>query len=334
VTDAAASIEVPYDDFWLPQGGSQVVFLRCPVFETLYEGERGGGKTDCLIMSYTQHVNTGLGADWRGVIFRKTYKQLRDVVSKTRKWFRLIYPHASFNQQEMTWTWPTGEQLFLSYMRTEADYDNHHGHGYAFVGWEELTAWANDVMYKRMFSCIRSSNPRVPLGVRATTNPYGVGHNWVKARFKLPGMRGLVIRGETDPETGDVLPDRVAINSKLVENQLLLRANPNYRGQVLAAARNPSERRAWASGDWDIVAGGMFDDIWDPRRPRAGGCTGRTTTGRRTPSPSAGTSSPTATRSSGRTGATVASGGTSSASPSGTAGTGTGTPASGCRAST
>jgi hypothetical protein len=266
VTDAAASIEVPYDDFWLPQGGSQVVFLRCPVFETLYEGERGGGKTDCLIMSYTQHVNTGLGADWRGVIFRKTYKQLRDVVSKTRKWFRLIYPHASFNQQEMTWTWPTGEQLFLSYMRTEADYDNHHGHGYAFVGWEELTAWANDVMYKRMFSCIRSSNPRVPLGVRATTNPYGVGHNWVKARFKLPGMRGLVIRGEADPETGERSPDRVAINSKLVENQLLLRANPNYRGQVLAAARNPSERRAWASGDWDIVAGGMFDDIWDPRR--------------------------------------------------------------------
>src|SRR5690606_4691639 len=30
------------------------------------------------------------------------------------------------------------------------------------------------------------------------------------------------------------------------------------------AARNPAERAAWIDGSWDIIAGGMFDDIWNP----------------------------------------------------------------------
>ncbi len=264
LVDALTPAFLPSEDdtAWKPQPGSQEVFLSCPTFECLYEGERGGGKTDCLIMAFAQHVGAGHGPDWRGVIFRKTYKQLRDVVVKTRKWFKLVWPKASFNAQEMTWTWPDGEQLVLSYMRTEADYDNHHGHNYPFVGWEELTTWATDRLFKLMFSCVRSAKVGVPLMVRSTTNPYGVGHNWVKTRYELPGSRGLVIRGRVDPDTGEDEPERVAINSKLSENVLLLRATPNYRSNIAAAAKNPSQAAAWLSGDWNIVAGGMFDDVW------------------------------------------------------------------------
>ena len=32
---------------------------------------------------------------------------------------------------------------------------------------------------------LRSTMPGMPRKVRATTNPYGVGHNWIQLRFNL-----------------------------------------------------------------------------------------------------------------------------------------------------
>ena len=44
---------------WAPQPGSQESFLSCPVYEVLYEGTRGPGKTDALLMDFLQHVGQG-----------------------------------------------------------------------------------------------------------------------------------------------------------------------------------------------------------------------------------------------------------------------------------
>ena len=41
---------------WMPHRGSQNLFLSCPVYETLIQGTRGGGKTDCLLMSFAKNV--------------------------------------------------------------------------------------------------------------------------------------------------------------------------------------------------------------------------------------------------------------------------------------
>ena len=55
---------------WAAQPGSQVLFLSSPVFETLYEGTRGPGKTDALLADFCQHVGQGYGAAWRGILLR------------------------------------------------------------------------------------------------------------------------------------------------------------------------------------------------------------------------------------------------------------------------
>ena len=261
------AVELIAPDRWEIQEGGQRDFMDSPIFEVLGHGNRGGGKTDALIMSFDMLVGQGFRDGYRGIIFRKTYKQLRDVVVKCKRLFRMRYRgRSTFNAQEMTWTFPDGEQLVLSYMRTEDDYWNHHGHAYQFLGFEELTSWATQAPYTRMFSCVRSTNPAIPLRVRATTNPYGVGHNWVKARFRLPHMDGVPFQpDEVDEETGIRAPERCAIKISLEQNRALIDNDPQYRGRILAGARNPSERRAWMSGDWDIVAGGMFDDLWDHR---------------------------------------------------------------------
>lgn len=247
---------------WAPQYGSQHAFLNAtPIFEVLYTGTRGPGKTDGLLMDFAQHVNQGFGSDWRGILFRKTFPELADVIAKSKKWFPLLFPGAKYNQSTHTWTFPQGEELLLRHMRTQDDYWAYHGHAYPWIGWEELTTWADDKCYKVMMSCCRSTRPGMPRCYRATTNPYGTGHNWVKRRFYLPQSIGRIIRGVD--EDGHPEPPRVAIQGKIWENKILLHADPDYIPKLKQAARNPSELKAWLEGSWDIVAGGMFDDLWN-----------------------------------------------------------------------
>lgn len=241
---------------WAAQAGSQVLFLTSPVFETLYEGTRGPGKTDALLADFCQHVGQGWGAAWRGVLFRATYPQLADVVAKSKAWFRLWFPGAKFNESEYVWTFPTGEQLLLRHMAKPDDYWNYHGHAYPWIAFEELTSWPTPACYTSMMSCCRSTVPGMPRKFRATTNPYGRGHNWVKKRFQLPQMRGKIIRTPGEP-------DRVAIHGNIYENRILLDADPEYITRIRAAASNPAMVEAWLTGSWDITSGGMFDDLWD-----------------------------------------------------------------------
>lgn len=247
---------------WMPQEGSQVSFMTCPFFEVLLHGPRGTGKTDVLLMDFAQHCERGLGASWRGIIFRQTYPQLADIVAKTRKWFPKIYgKRVQFNGTFMSWTWESGEVLLLRHMRRADDYSNYHGHEYPFEGWEELTNWADLAPYKLMMACCRSDNPKVPRKIRSTCNPYGPGHNIVRHRFRLPENDGKPIMDSRDEE-GNLEKPRVSIRSRMWENQILLRSNPDYRQIVSGAARNKGERMAWIIGSWDITAGGLLDEAW------------------------------------------------------------------------
>jgi hypothetical protein len=251
---------------WVPQAGSQQRFLSCPFPEVLYHGTRGGGKTDCLLMDFAKEVGKGYGSAWRGVLFRETYPQLADVVAKSERWFRRMFPAARFNRARMAWEFATGEVLFFRHMKDPRDYWNYHGHEYPWIGWEELTNWASSDCYTVMFSCNRSSSPDVPRRIRATTNPYGVGHGWVKLRFKLAGqwMHEVVVRDSRDVQ-GNLEPPRASIPSSLSENKVLLEADPDYRQRIAASARNEAMAAAWLDGSWDVVAGGMFDDVWDAK---------------------------------------------------------------------
>ncbi|MBD4209765.1 terminase, partial [Xanthomonas citri pv. citri] len=92
----------------------------------------------------------------------------------SKKWIPQIWPNAKFNESKSFWAWPTGERLYFRQFNKPDDYWNYHGHAYPWVGWEELCNWPVDDGYKRMFSCVRSSNPEVAkrTRVRSTTNPY------------------------------------------------------------------------------------------------------------------------------------------------------------------
>jgi hypothetical protein len=247
---------------WKPNPGSQVYFLSCPVFECLLEGTRGGGKTDALLMSFAQHVGRGFGAAWTGVLFRETYPQLADVVKKSKRWFRLFFPAAKWNEQDYAWTFPSGERLLFRYGIKEDDYWNYHGHEYPWIGFEELTNWRDAAFFEMMHSCCRSSQPGMPRMIRATTNPYGRGHSWVKDRYNISddgrSNSGVILRDEQGRQ-------RCYVHSEMRENLPLLENDPEYV-QTIEGTKDPNRRKAWLLGRWDINIGAFLEGAWDPEK--------------------------------------------------------------------
>ncbi|MBK8858833.1 MAG: terminase [Opitutaceae bacterium] len=238
---------------WQPHPGSQQQFMSCPIYEALYEGTRGPGKTDALLMDFAQHCGSGFGPHWRGVLFRETYPQLADVVAKSKRVFFRAFPGIKFNAGDFVWNWPTGEQLYFRHMRVADDYWNYHGHEYPWIGWEELTNWPDIQCYDSMKACSRASYPGMPRKYRSTANPYGVGHAWVKQYFIDPAPRGVVIRDGGMP--------RVRITGFYFENKTLMVSDPDYVIKLQSIA-DENKRKAWLGADWNIVSGGMFDGTW------------------------------------------------------------------------
>lgn len=133
-----------------PNPGSQTMFLTCPVFEVLISGTRGSGKTIILIMDFLKDVGVGWGTSWIGVIFRQTYKQLFDVITKTKEWIPRIFPDAVYQIAENKWVFATGEQLLFRYMERPDDYWQYHGWEIPWCVTPDTPILMADYTYKRI----------------------------------------------------------------------------------------------------------------------------------------------------------------------------------------
>jgi hypothetical protein len=103
-------------------------------------------------------------------------------------------------------------------------------------------------------SLIRSAYPQTD---DLDANPGGVGHNWFKSRYVDPAPPCTPFYDQA------LMTWRVFIPSRLEDNPKLLGNDPEYWRRVMAAANGRRDLiKAWRYGEWDIVAGGMFDDLW------------------------------------------------------------------------
>jgi hypothetical protein len=95
------------------------------------------------------------------------------------------------------------------------------------------------------------SGAGVPVGLRATGNPGGPGHQWVRQRYIDPAPLGnRIIR---DPLTG---LERVFIPSRVDNNQHI---DVEAYKQRLRASGSQELVRAWLDGDWSVTMGAFFD---------------------------------------------------------------------------
>ena len=274
----------PHVVVWEPIAGSSQEFaLDSRASHTLYTGSRGPGKTDTQLMRFARNVGKGYDAAWRGIIFDREYKNLDDLVAKSKKWYpRIFKSHCKFQESkgDYKWVWDTGEELLFRVIKKKSDYDNYHGHEYPFIGWNELTKYPSSELYDMMMSCNRSSwtqekdsskdkfgnytIPPIPLETFSTCNSSGSGHRWVKARFIDVAPYGKMVFKTTnvfDPKTKtrvDVTRSQVTFFGSYKENIYLDTA---YVAE-LENISDPNRRKSWLEGSWDVVSGGAFDDLW------------------------------------------------------------------------
>lgn len=238
---------------WDPQPGPQTSALMARfVDELFFGGARGGGKSDFLLGDYLQDID--IGKAWRGIMFRKTYPELEELQNRAMEIFPLVggiykatksaeFPFAN------CWYFPSGATLKMRYLEKDKDADNYQGHQYTWIGFDELTNHAKPYAYNKIKACLRSA-AGVRGRIRASGNPGGKGHIWVKARFidSAPPYTPF------EDENGLV---RMFIPSKISDNQYL-RNNTQYIS-LIKASGSADLVKAWLGGDWNIVAGAYFD---------------------------------------------------------------------------
>lgn len=263
-----------YRVVWRPLAGMQELALTCPANELLLEGTRGPGKSEIQLACFRKNVGQGFGSHWRGIIFDRAYKNLDDLVIKSKRYFYALNDGAEWkaSTKEYKWVWPTGEELLFRQLRTKDDYANFHGQEYPFIGWNELTKYPDDSLYEDMLSCNRSSFipmpgsgvPNIPLQVVSTTNPLGPGHNWVKSKFidpVPPGELQVFWKEVFNPRTQRKEPVKRTICRLFCSYKENIYLTPEYI-TYLEGIKDENKRRAWLYGDWDITSGGALDDVW------------------------------------------------------------------------
>lgn len=232
---------------WYPFPGPQTEFCSRGEFEVLFGGAAGPGKTDCLIMEALRHVSF---PTYSGILFRRTFPQLQEIVDRCWRWYPLV--GGQYRATEHRWYFPSGGKITLSHMQHADDRYNHQGKEYHFAGFDELTQFSQD-QYLYIFSRVRGVNPEIPLRVRATTNPGGIGHAWVKERFvdiAPPGQTWI------DPNTG---LSRAFIPAKVTDNPALVEADPGYIKRLEALPE--VERKRLRDGDWESFEGQVFIEL-------------------------------------------------------------------------
>lgn len=229
----------------------QQYFIDSQAFETLFGGAAGGGK------SYGQLVDGLLYAlkypKSKQIIFRTTFADLEKSLIRTSM---NLYPLsiADYNSSKHTWKFKNGSIIDFGYIQYEKDVYQYQSAEYDVIRFDELTHFT-EFMYTYMISRCRGANP-YPKCIKSSTNPGGVGHNWVKERFIDIGAPNVMHTCKL--ETGETTT-RIFIPSLVQDNKFMLTYDPDYITRLDALPEK--ERKALKYGDWDIFDGQFFTEF-------------------------------------------------------------------------
>ncbi len=221
-------------------------FLTSPAFETLFGGAAGGGK------SYAQIVDSLVYAikypKSKQIILRRTLVELEKSLLRTAM---EVYPQGIFSYREAkhSFEFANGSIVDFGYIGQESDVAKYQSTEYDVVRFDELTHFSES-MYLYMLSRVRGAND-FPKGVKSTTNPGGVGHDFVRKRFVDVGEWGL----KFDSPAGS----RIFIPSLVFENKFLMEKDPDYVKRL--ENLSDKDKQALLYGNWDIFEGRFFPEF-------------------------------------------------------------------------
>lgn len=225
----------------------QKSFIDATESEVLFGGAAGGGK------SYGQTVDALLFAlkhpGSKQLILRRTFAELDKSLIRTAL---ALYPREifSFNSSSHMGKFKNGSCIDFGYCATENDVYQYQSAEYDCIRFDELTHFT-EAQYIYLISRVRGTNI-YPKQIKSSTNPGGVGHSWVKARFVDSSAPGQSFIGEDGMK-------RIFIPSLLDDNKFLCEGDPDYKNRLLALPER--EKKALLYGDWNIFEGQYFSEF-------------------------------------------------------------------------
>ena len=260
-------IEETRNVIFQPNKGPQTDFLAAGEREVLYGGSAGGGKSYAMLADPLRYMGH---PSFSGLLLRHTTEELRELIFKSQELYPKIWKGIKWSERKMQWLAPSGARLWLSYLDRDDDVLRYQGLAFSWIGFDELTQWATPFAWNYMRSRLRSVSHDLPVYMRATTNPGGRGHGWVKKMFIDPAPAGKSFEAQ-DIETGEVLryPEghskagkalfkRRFIPARLMDNPYLAEQG-DYEAMLLSLPEQ--QRRQLLEGDWDIKEGAAFTEF-------------------------------------------------------------------------
>jgi len=261
--DIASMLTIPFCP-WTPNEGPQSRFLLDFGRETLYGGAAGGGKSIAIMMAASQFLEI---PGYSALLLRKSYQDLNKplaLMDIADTWWK-GQPGIKFDAQQHTYIFncPDGgtSRIIFGALDNENDRFKYQGGAYHFVGFDELTQ-QKERDYRYLFSRVRrvKTGPLadIPIRIRATANPGGVGHEWVHGRFI--SQWELWKKNRAPRPRRNFWPAVISDNPMLDQDdyvESLMELDPVTRAQLLR-------------GDWNIRPDGrMFKRDWFKPAPRS-----------------------------------------------------------------
>ena len=216
----------------------------------MYGGAKGGGKTDWLLFDFC-HPYLLNKPNYRGIIFRRTYPRLREIIDRSHYWFTGM---AIYNSQDRCWTFKSGAKLYFAHCQYEEDKYDYQGQQFHYMGFDQLEEFTL-TQYNFLKAQIRSVDKEIPVRVRATANPGNIGHTWVKSRF-IDNKEPYAIYKDQEGITSIFIP------AKVYDNPTLLANDPGYINRLKSLPEK--ERQALLDGDWNVFSGQFFNE-WNKK---------------------------------------------------------------------
>lgn len=229
------------EQIWEPQKIQKKLLESCHD-EILFGGAKGGGKTDVLLFDAVRFIKE---PGYKAIILRRTFPRLREIINRSMVFRKM---GGVYNRSEKVWRFPSGSQLFFGHCQNEGDELNYQGHQYHYIGFDQVEEFTED-MFNIISACGRKVDD-IPVRIRCTANPGGIGQLWVKRRW-LDGKEPNKTYFVTQEVQGKLIKRSMKfIPSNIYDNEILTRKNPEYIAYLLNLPEK--FRRMYLEGDFNI----------------------------------------------------------------------------------